>query len=127
MLEIRDRVSKIKGIGETSEKRFAKLGIVTAGDLVMHYPFRYEAYALPIPIRDVREGRLVSIEGIISRSPKIISTGKYKIIEAEVHDDGGSIVLRWYNSPYLLKTIVPGKRLVFRGKAASKGKSTGSR
>ena len=116
MLETRDRVSKIKGIGETSEKRFAKLGIFTAGDLVVHYPFRYESYAWPLPIKDVRDGRLVSIEGIITRTPKIISTGRYKIIEADVHDDSGNIILRLYNSPYLLKTLVPGKRQIFRGK-----------
>ena len=124
MLETRDKLTAIKGIGDTSAKRFAGLGITTVGGLIMHYPFRYESYAWPVKISEINIGELVTIEAIINASPHFISAGKYTISECTVRDDSGIITLRWYNSPYINKQLKPGSRLIFRGKVNSKNNRT---
>ncbi|MGN0164648.1 MAG: ATP-dependent DNA helicase RecG [Lachnospiraceae bacterium] len=121
MLEKIDSVKAIKGIGEKTAALFAKLGIHNVGDLLYHFPFRYESYAYPTPISSCVEGELVSIEGVIISSPRFYSSGKYKITEVIVKDDTEAITLKWYNSPYLRNVLKFGERLIFRGKVQTKG------
>lgn len=122
MLESRDSVKAIKGVGEKTAALFAKIGVYTVGNLLYHYPFRYETYAYPMPIASCREKELVSIEGIVAASPKFFNAGKYKITEVLVKDDTGSITLKWYNAPFMRNVLKFGDRLIFRGKVQVKNK-----
>ena len=45
-----DAIRSIKGIGEKTEKLFAKLGIRSVGDLLRYYPRDYEEYAQPVSL-----------------------------------------------------------------------------
>lgn len=122
MLESRDSIRAIKGVGEKTAALFSKIGVYTVGDLLYHYPFRYESYAYPVPIASCKEKELVSIEGIVAASPKFFNAGKYKITEVLIKDDSGSITLKWYNAPFMRNILKFGDRLIFRGKVQIKNK-----
>ena len=41
-MDIKDTVGKLKGVGEKTEKLYAKLGIYTISDLLEYYPRTYD-------------------------------------------------------------------------------------
>ena len=43
-MEWSDSVRTIKGIGEKAEQCLSKLGIVSVGDMLEHYPRRYDEW-----------------------------------------------------------------------------------
>lgn len=59
------KIHEIKGVGEKTEKLFAKLGIYTVGDLLRYYPRNYDVYEEAVPIAEVEDGRTVTVTGMI--------------------------------------------------------------
>ena len=55
-MQLSDSIREIKGIGEKSEKLFAKLGISTVEELLFFYPREYEIVENIRPINEVQEG-----------------------------------------------------------------------
>ncbi len=109
-------VTKIKGVGEVTAKRFKNLGVETAGELLRHFPKGYEEYQMPIPCNRVRPDSLVSVELTLVKSPKMFKKGRFEILSAEGKDHTGYVELVWFNQPYLKQKLVLGKHLIFRGK-----------
>jgi ATP-dependent DNA helicase RecG len=60
------RVETLKGVGKTAAAKLERLGIVTVGDLLKHYPRRYDDFSNIIPIRAMRPG-LVTFRGRVER------------------------------------------------------------
>jgi len=56
-------VSKIFMIGPTYAKRLKKLGIETVGNLITHFPFRYDDLSLISSISKLQAGEKVTIKG----------------------------------------------------------------
>ena len=61
-----DAIRSIKGIGEKTEKLFAKLGIRSVGDLLRYYPRDYEEYAQPESIAMLKPGKKAAVAGRIA-------------------------------------------------------------
>lgn len=121
MLEPIDSVKSIKGVGDKTAAAFAKIGVNTVGELLCHYPFRYETYAYPVPISSCSDGELVSVEGTVYSTPKFTVAGRYKITEAVIMDDTGRITVKWFNAPFMRKSVKFGDRKIFRGKVKERG------
>ena len=60
-----DGITCIKGIGEKTAKLLQKLNVVTVGDLLSYYPRTYETYELPMPIGELKEGKIATIEASV--------------------------------------------------------------
>ncbi len=116
MLEVQDIITSVKGVGDKTASLFAKIGVRTVGELLFHYPFRYETYALPEKIKDCSNGSLCSIEGIVISTPRMVFAGNKKITEVSVKDDSGTLKIKWFNAPYMKNNIRFGERYIFRGK-----------
>lgn len=58
-------LTTIKGINDILSDKFSKLGIDCIGDLLLHFPFRYEDHTRITPIRCLKEGQTALIEGKI--------------------------------------------------------------
>ncbi|MBR4341639.1 MAG: ATP-dependent DNA helicase RecG [Lachnospiraceae bacterium] len=112
-MDILDSVIKIKGIGEKSVPLLQKLDINTVSDLIRYYPRDYDEYKMPVPIKDIKEGETVSVEGAISRLTS--QMGRKKVVTCYVSDPSGAIKLIWFNQPYIAKLLKPGYRYLFRG------------
>jgi ATP-dependent DNA helicase RecG len=119
-LEYSDRIGVIKGIGEKTEKLFHKLGIETVQDLLEHYPRGYEEFDRPVPIASIKEGITLTIEASLVMTPKVKKVRNLQIINAQVKDSTGGMLLTWFNMPFLLKTLRSGYHYIFRGKVIRK-------
>jgi ATP-dependent DNA helicase RecG len=103
-MNLNSPLTELKGVGEAQVKKFAILGIKTAGDLLDYYPRRYEDYSALTPIHQLKPGT-VTIEAEIKQA-----TGRYvrrglHITEAIASDKSGSVRLVWFNQPYRAAAI----------------------
>ena len=74
-MDINSRISALKGVGEKTEKLFAKLGVHTIQELLSFYPRSYEVYEKPVPIKEAEEGKTVTISGVIFG--RVVTGGRY--------------------------------------------------
>lgn len=115
-----DDVDTIKGIGEKTKSLLAKLNIISVKDLLEHYPRNYDEFKKTINISQAREGNLIAIEGTLAKSPVIKRVRNLQIINTFVQDSTGKLSLTWFNMPFLLRSLKPAYRYVFRGKISKK-------
>ena len=119
-MNLTDSVSKIKGIGEKTEKTMQKLDIFTVGDLLAYYPRTYETYELPTPIGELKEGKIATIEASVIKSADVTRYRTLQVLTCVVKDPSGSMKLTWYNQPYMKNQLTMGIRHLFRGKVVRK-------
>lgn len=120
------QLTKLKGIGEKTEKDLNKLGIQSVEDLLRYYPRRYECFDDAMLLEDImpeNTANIHSVECIFKKSPTMIRTASGKIIINAVAYDvsGKSLNVKWFNMRFLLKSIIPGVRYVLRGQITFAG------
>ena len=108
-------VGSLKGVGAEVARKLARLGIATAGDLIRHYPRRYDDFSHIIPIRAMRPGK-VTFRGEIERvAGRYARARKLHITEAIISDGTGTVKAVWFNQSYLAKTIPTGTPVLVSG------------
>lgn len=112
-------ISSLKGIGTKTAKLYAKIGVETVEDLLTYYPRNYDIFKEPVKIGMVSEG-IAAVEGMVIRTPEKKESGNLQIVTTMIRDESGVLVLTWYNMPFLVKTLLPGSRYVFRGRIRKK-------
>ncbi len=120
-MQISDRIDSVKGIGEKTRALFEKLNLYTVGQLLTYYPRDYESFSGPVPVESLREGSTGVIEASVSRISETRAGGRMTILTCVATDPSGSILLTWFNQPYLKKQLSMGYRYIFRGKISKKG------
>ena len=114
-------IEEIPRVGPQYQKKLKKLGIKTVGDLLFHFPHRYEDFSDIIPISEVEEGKTVCIQGKIIDIKNIrIFKRRMTITETLVNDNSGTIRVTWFNQPYLINTFKKGDFVFLAGKMVSK-------
>lgn len=116
-MDFNQPVEVLSGVGRQVASRLARLNIRTIGDLVKHYPRRWEDYSKIVPINRVSPG-LVSVKGQIHtmamrrahRRPGLTIT------EAIISDQSGTLKAIWFNQPYLKAQFLAGTEVVLSGK-----------
>ena len=101
-MQLSDSIREIKGIGEKSEKLFAKLGISTVEELLFFYPREYEIVENIRPIDQVQEGHIVVVCGTLAAKPRMQYARNLKIVSTFLKDSTGQIEVTWFNMPMLL-------------------------
>ncbi len=119
-MDVKEQISKIKGIGEKTELLYHKLDIFTIGDLLEHYPRNYDTYEEIVPISEVREGMTVTIECRLVALPQLKRVRALNILSGRVRDYSGDIMVTWFNMPFLKKTLTLGTKYLFRGLVSRK-------
>src|SRR6185369_10392214 len=113
-------IGSIKGVGAEMERKLARLGITTAGQLIRHFPRRYEDFSKIIPIRLMRPGNVTfkgEVERVVGRYAR---ARKLHLTEAIISDGTGTIKAVWFNQPYLAKTIPTGTAVLVSGQVKFK-------
>lgn len=96
------------------ESKFARLGLVSAEDFVLHLPLRYEDETQIAAIGSVRPGVMAQIEGEVVRSEVVLKPRRQ--LTAVLRDESGEIHLRWLTFyPSQQSQMQPGKRWRVRG------------
>jgi ATP-dependent DNA helicase RecG len=96
------------------QKAMHKLGLKRDIDLALHLPLRYEDETRIVPLRDVRNGELVQIEGIVTHS-EVQFRGRRQLL-VTLDDGSDTCTLRFfsfYRSHQ--KTLAVGARIRARG------------
>lgn len=115
-----DSIIKIKGIGEKTLKTFGRIGIESVQDLLEHYPREYEEFGKPVPIAQVSEGSVATIEAYLGITPRLKRVRNLQILNVQVRDSSGTLLLTWFNMPFLMNRFSMGTRYLFRGKVKIK-------
>lgn len=104
------------------KKALKKLGIRTIGDLLYHFPARYESAGQTGTIAGVSAGAEVTLYGTV-RKPDIRRTWKSRrpIAEAWLEDASGKIKMMWFSQPYIAKTLHDGMVVKVSGRVAGEG------
>ena len=118
------RIEYLKGVGPQKASIINKeLEIFTYGDLVQHYPFRYEDRTKFHQIKDLHADlAFVQIKGKVS---KLRTTGEShkKRLVAQFHDATGEIELVWFKGiQWAVKKLRPGVDYVVFGKPSAYGR-----
>ncbi|SNS31819.1 ATP-dependent DNA helicase RecG [Belliella buryatensis] len=118
------KIEFLKGMGPQKAALFNKeLNIFTFGELIQHYPFRYEDRTKFFKIRDLNED-LDHVQVIARiRSVETIGEGRRKRLVAHIFDETGEMELTWFKGiQWVVKKLVPGAAFVFFGKPAKYGR-----
>lgn len=108
-------IGSLKGVGTAMAEKLARLGILTAGELIRHYPRRYDDFSKILPIRLMRPGN-VTFKGQIERvQARYARARKLHLTEAIISDGTGTVKAIWFNQPYLAKTIPTGTPVLISG------------
>ncbi|HVN26134.1 MAG TPA: ATP-dependent DNA helicase RecG [Candidatus Paceibacterota bacterium] len=100
-------------------RRLEKLGVKTVGDLLWHFPVRYEDYSKTYSIAELEPGQQATIQGTVEEMRVRHSFRRgMEIVEGTIADETGSIRAVWFNQPYLANVLKPGRRANFAGKVS---------
>lgn len=97
-------------IAPTTQSKFAKLGIRTPFDLVLHLPLRYEDETKITRIDDLIPGEAAQVEGEIIHS-EVMYRPRRSLV-CQLQDDSGILYLRFLNFyPSQQKQLALGKKI----------------
>lgn len=101
-----------------------ELKIFTYGDLLQHYPFRYEDRTRFYAVREINEEMpYVQVKGVITRFETVGSAHKKRLV-GHFSDNTGSLELVWFQGiSWALERIKPGIPYVVFGKPNRFGKT----
>jgi ATP-dependent DNA helicase RecG len=115
------KIEFLKGVGPVKAELLQKqLNIFTYGDLLQHYPFRYEDRSKLQKIREINEEmQFVQVKGHITKIQKI---GKRLVVHIE--DKTGTLELVWFQGiNFIEKKIKTGQEYLVYGKPNYFGRS----
>jgi ATP-dependent DNA helicase RecG len=112
-------LSKVVG-DKTAKALDTHLDLRTVGDLLYHFPRRYDQRGEHTPIRSLVIGEEVTILGqILSTSHRRMRERRGNILDVVVGDDqGGRIKLAFFNQAWRERDLQPGRWGLFAGKVS---------
>ncbi len=116
-MELNTPVQFVRGVGVARAAQLQTLGIATVGDLIEHFPFRYDHRPPSQAIGSLRLDETATIVGEVRRVRTRGASGNQVVI-AEVQDGTGTCALRWFHSGYLRDKLGPGLLIAATGKVS---------
>jgi ATP-dependent DNA helicase RecG len=108
-----------KVVGEKTGKALGThLGLETVGDLLYHFPRRYDERGEPTDIRSLTVGEQVTVLAQVRRaSVRPMRARRGQLLEATVGDgSGGVLTLTFFNQAWRERDLKPGRWGLFAGK-----------
>lgn len=113
-------IAELKGIGEKTQKLFAKVGIETVGDLIRYYPRGYDVYEEAVPIGELEEGKVQTVTGMIFGRVQVSGSRKLQVTTLILKDLTGTLKVIWFRMPFLRNTFAKGGTVTLRGRVVSR-------
>jgi ATP-dependent DNA helicase RecG len=112
----------LKGVGPRRAADFERVGLATVEDLLYRFPIRYEDRSRLQTIASLKPGLTASIVGrIVSCHLRSTRRPGFKIFEALVSDDTGSLRVIWLNQAFLRDVFARGQHVVLYGSVEMRG------
>jgi ATP-dependent DNA helicase RecG len=128
-------IEELLRVGPAYQRRLQRLNIKTVGQLIFHFPHRYEDFSNLVPIADLPDeggpafaeasaGKPFCVQGEIT-DIRIFRAfhRKMMLTQATLQDDSGKIKALWFNQPYLINTLKKGTFVCLAGKVKGKKSS----
>lgn len=109
-------ISDLPKVGPILARKLKKLDIDSIGDLFYHVPSRYLDYSQIIKIKELRPNEIVTIHAKIDSLKNIISRRGLRMQIGSVSDESGKIQVLWFNQPFIIKMLYPGRLVSLSGK-----------
>ena len=113
---LKEPVRFVKGVGEVRARALARLGINTLGDLLRHFPRRYEDRSKILRICDLKVDETATV---IATVRSVVSSGFFSrtpFVKLKIEDETGAAEAIWFNQPYLAEKFRRGQTLILSGK-----------
>ena len=112
----------LKGVGPRRAADLARAGLHTVEDLLYRFPLRYEDRSRLQPIASLKPGQAASIAGrVLSCGLRSTRRPGFKIFEALLADDSGSVRATWLNQAFLRDVFAAGQHVVLFGPVEMRG------
>jgi ATP-dependent DNA helicase RecG len=93
-----------------------RLGIATIGDLLRHFPSRYEFAGSSSTTRTLAPGQKVTLFGALSKlKAKKLWKSRRNITEGVFEDRSGTVKVMWFNQPYMASYVAQGTTVKLTG------------
>ena len=109
-------VTELHGISAAYAKRLERLGVATIRDLLYLFPHRYDDFSSLKTINQLMYGEEVTIVGTVTETKERTGKRGQSIVTTTLSDGTAAVQATWFNQPYLVKRLTPGKQLVISGK-----------
>ena len=109
-------VQYLKGVGPVRARALARLGIATAGDLLLHVPRAYLDRSRVTPIARLRDGEDVTVAGTVLTAGERRTGGGRTLQTVTVSDGGGVLFCVWFRKSWILKQLRAGTRVLLSGR-----------
>lgn len=107
----------LKGVGEARAKALEKLGILTFGDLVNHFPRAYEDRTQFSLIMASPLNEAVCIRAMVASPPTLARVLRgMQLVKLRAVDDSGSVDITFFNQTWIRNQIKQGETYIFYGK-----------
>jgi ATP-dependent DNA helicase RecG len=116
-IELTTSVAELPGVGRRRAESLRRLGLRCVADLLRHLPARYERETDAETIGGIGGGELdqmISVEGEVATTRT--ARGRRSRFEAVLEDETGTLLLTWFNAPWLRTKLHPGTRIRVTGK-----------
>ena len=117
MTDLDTAIQYLKGVGPALAKKFQKLGLATAGDLLYYFPRSYvdrskiqRSSELP-----AYAGQRLLLRGKIVRVDLKQPRPRFYVLQAELQDSDGVFRAVWFNQKFLAGALVEGVEVFVSG------------
>lgn len=108
-------VERLRGVNSQRAGELHALGISSVGDLIEHYPFRYEDYRIR-PLHEAKDGDKITVEGQIATLPSLQRYGRTARLLCRVTVEGLLVTAVWFNRAFLKDQLEIGRAIHLTGK-----------
>ncbi|NIN63769.1 MAG: ATP-dependent DNA helicase RecG [Anaerolineae bacterium] len=109
-------VRELHGVSDAYAKRLSRLGVTTIRDLLYLFPNRYDDFSSLKTIDQLHYGEEVTVVGTVRETRERTSRRGQSIVSSTISDGTATVEATWFNQPYLVKRLTPGKQIVISGK-----------
>ena len=124
-MELTDPAQELPGLKMARSGALESLELRTVADLIHYLPRRHEDRSNLRPIGTILDNETVVVRGRVDAVRSARLRGNKSYVQIALCDDSGCIDVRWWNQPWLKRTLVEGTELVAFGKVR-KGIITGA-
>jgi ATP-dependent DNA helicase RecG len=121
-----DPVARIPGVGSKRGEAYERLGVRTVADLLRLAPRRFEDRRTPTDAASLVPGGEATWVGRVASCRAFRARGGLSIVEAVGEDESGVVKARWFNQPYMARSLPTGARVLFHGAVKSSSKAKGA-
>ena len=122
MARLDDRIDRVFD-PRTAKVLASSLDVHTVGELLRHYPRRYEQRGELTDLANLRDGEHVTVLAQIKAvTTRAMRNRRGKLTEVTVTDGRGTLTLAFFRQPWREKELKPGLHGLFAGQVSSYGR-----